>query len=655
MELLTPWVGGVAAAVAVPLLVLMYFLKLRRRQRQVSSTLLWRRAVRDLQVNAPFQRLRKNLLLLLQLLALLLILAALAGPMLALRAGGGRRYVILIDRSASMNATDEDGSRLTAAKRKAIKFVRTLTEAGMFSVTGKSDQAMVIAFAGRPKVLCNFTSDKRQLLSAIESITPTDGGSKLREAVQVAQAFAQPPGEETNNRSAAERAKLLLFSDGRIADVDAVTVRSGELDFYRVGRSSRNAGIAAMQAKRSFERPQEVNVFASLVNWSDSESACDVQLTVDSTIRSVRPVRIPAASPASGAAPARPGGVSVSFVLTQSGGGVIEVRKLPGDDLRADDAAWAILEPPRNIRLLLVTRGNMVLSRAFSACPLARVDQVNLSQFEQMDPARFVGEGRYDVIVLDCVRPAKLPRGAYLVFGPPPAESAATAAPRGRPQIIVDWQAKHPVLQHVNLENFYATRTYKLSAGREAKVLAEFTDAPAMAAVRKKGSLFLLVGFDVMDTNWPFDAGFVMFCYNAAGFLAREGAPGRRSSLRVGEAIVVQTGAPGREGRVTGPAVKGAKIVSDASGMLRFAGTDRAGVYTLTAAGQPPAKFAVSLTDPGESNIAPLERIVLTGQEVRGRSGDPVRANRELWPLLAIAALALVLLEWFVYGSRVRL
>jgi len=84
---LTPMIGLYAAAAAVPMLLLLYFLKLKRREVLVSSTLLWKRAVQDLQVNAPFQKLRRNLLLLLQLLALAAILLALTGPMLALRRG----------------------------------------------------------------------------------------------------------------------------------------------------------------------------------------------------------------------------------------------------------------------------------------------------------------------------------------------------------------------------------------------------------------------------------------------------------------------------------------------------------------------------------------------------------------------------------------
>ena len=118
MQWLTGMTGLIAAGIAVPLLVLMYFLKLRRVEAAVSSTLLWKRAVQDLRVNAPFQRLRRNLLLLLQLLALAAVLLALAGPIMTMRPSAGKRFVLLIDRSASMSAKEDGGktTRLAMAK-----------------------------------------------------------------------------------------------------------------------------------------------------------------------------------------------------------------------------------------------------------------------------------------------------------------------------------------------------------------------------------------------------------------------------------------------------------------------------------------------------------------------------------------------------------
>ena len=76
MTWLTPLTGLIVAGVILPPLLLLYFLKLRRTTMTVSSTLLWVRSTEDLHANAPFQRLRRNLLLLLQLIALLLLALA---------------------------------------------------------------------------------------------------------------------------------------------------------------------------------------------------------------------------------------------------------------------------------------------------------------------------------------------------------------------------------------------------------------------------------------------------------------------------------------------------------------------------------------------------------------------------------------------------
>src|SRR3954454_30714 len=136
-KFLNPWAALAGAAIFIPLLLVLYFLKLRRREFDVPSTLLWRKAIQDLQVNAPFQKLRRNLLLLLQLLLLLFLLLALSRPVSNYTPGPGKTTVFLIGRSASMNAGDgENGkSRLNEAKRPAKDLVALMT---------RNSQAMVI-------------------------------------------------------------------------------------------------------------------------------------------------------------------------------------------------------------------------------------------------------------------------------------------------------------------------------------------------------------------------------------------------------------------------------------------------------------------------------------------------------------------------------
>src|SRR5688572_5629676 len=51
VTLLSPWSALTAAAIAIPLLVLLYFLKLRRQRLTIASTLLSQKSFEDLQVN----------------------------------------------------------------------------------------------------------------------------------------------------------------------------------------------------------------------------------------------------------------------------------------------------------------------------------------------------------------------------------------------------------------------------------------------------------------------------------------------------------------------------------------------------------------------------------------------------------------------------
>ena len=96
----------------IPAVLAMYLLKLRRDEAVVPSTLLWTRLVADVEANAPWQKLRRSLLLLQLLLVAILALLA-ARPFLERPAGLARDVVLVLDTSASMAATDvaRTGSR----------------------------------------------------------------------------------------------------------------------------------------------------------------------------------------------------------------------------------------------------------------------------------------------------------------------------------------------------------------------------------------------------------------------------------------------------------------------------------------------------------------------------------------------------------------
>jgi hypothetical protein len=430
-----------------------------------------------------------------------------------------------------------------------------------------------------------------------------------------------------------------------------------------VGDSGENVAVVAMQARRSYERPEQASVFATLANFAPAAAACDVQLSLNGNVRSVRSVTVPARRRGGDGAPL-PGKVSVSFSLAHAGGAVVEVRQLREDVLRGDDAAWAILPPPKRLSVLLVTVGNPALKAALKACPLAKLDIRTPADFDAMDHAAMTVEQPYDVIVLDNHVPASRPRGRYLVFGRPPRGIGLAARGTLRNQTIVDWRSQHSVLQFLNMSRLFVLEGRRLVRSEESgegalpaatEVLAEFAGGPALVLARAAGSTYLVAGFDVMNTNWPFQPAFVMFCYNATNFLGMEIAQARRGELSVGQAISLEALPAGATAQVSLPGGRTAEVAADANGALRFPATHRAGVYTVEVAGREPVTFAVNLLDADESDVAPADELILGAGRVAAQTAAPARANVELWPLLALVALLLACLEWFVYNSRVRL
>ena len=105
-------------ALLVPLIIF-YFLKLKRPRQTVSSLVLWRQVLSDQRVNSPFQRFKRNLLLLLQILLLCALTLGAMQPYWPATGGRAQFIPILIDCSASM-AYDENGGRNVTPIRPVI-------------------------------------------------------------------------------------------------------------------------------------------------------------------------------------------------------------------------------------------------------------------------------------------------------------------------------------------------------------------------------------------------------------------------------------------------------------------------------------------------------------------------------------------------------
>ncbi len=663
MRFLAPWYIPLAALLAtVPPLVLLYFLKLRRRQLPIASTLLWRRAVEDLRVNSPFQRLRSSLLLILQLLVLLLAALAISEPIRGGKADVEQSIVLLIDRSASMAAREEgDRSRLDIAKEHAGRIVDGMSTAS---------RAMIITFADRATVLAPFTDDKQTLRRAIESITQSDAAGRLHEAMQLAEAHSTPVGEDTyTEASDVTWSSFLLLTDGRLPDADQVVVQRGRLEVLRVGEAKDNVGIVDLDVRRHYERPEQVSVLARIRNFGSVPVTTDVSLLVDGRLRDVRTVRdlAPMAGdeqlgslPRAGM-PAEGSDTAVTFDLTFETAAEIEVRLARADDLAIDNRAFAVVGAPRAMSALLVTRGNRYLRNLMAALPLAGYDVWTPDEYENAPADKLIDAGRcrYEVVVFDGHSTERLPPGSYLFFGGVPLIDEVEKGPITNTDIILDWDDTHPVLRHVAVGTLSVFSWHKLQLPVQATTLIEASNGPVLALLQQERHRHLICAFsffdesrELLNTSWVFDVGLVVFMHNATRYLAGDTAGGRQMPTRPGQAISVPIRPGLTRAVVQRPDGREEEVPVRADGMATYGQTDVTGFYRIPAAQTGQEVRAVSLLDEEESFIAPHMDFHIGGGQVQTGQGTE-HLQRPLWPYLLALLGVVLLIEWFVYNKRV--
>ncbi|MEZ6084887.1 MAG: BatA and WFA domain-containing protein, partial [Phycisphaerae bacterium] len=284
MNFLSGWMPiALAAGITVPPLVLLYFLKLRRAPHTVSTTLLWKRAVEDLQVNAPFQRIRNNLLMWLQLLILLLAAVALGKPIFEGSRQTEDTLVLLIDHSASMGVEEKDGrTRLDFAKEQAEAIIDNLPSGG---------KAMVIGFSDRATVASAFETDRSVLKDRLDSIPQTDAATTLTEGIALAEAYMQnlviagdQAGTDITVESSATPARVVVLTDGNIEDAESLTIKrlpTDDMQIVSIGERDDNVAILSMEAKRNYEYPQMLEVFSLVRNFGPDTVKCDANLYIN--------------------------------------------------------------------------------------------------------------------------------------------------------------------------------------------------------------------------------------------------------------------------------------------------------------------------------------------------------------------------------------
>ncbi len=676
-DFLNPIAIAVAAGATVPPLVALYFLKLKRSLHIVPSTFLWKRAVEDLHVNSPFQRLRRSLLLLLQLLALICGAVALGVPMCEQVEKREDTLILLLDQSASMSIIEDDGrTRLDRAKTEAQKVIDDMTP---------GSRALIVAFCDRASVVSSFESDKAALKERIQQIEQTQSTSTLSEALRLAEAYSQNiiigasgGGADVAPKSTAPPADVFIYTDGRIADGEDLAVENlnaAKMEIVSVGQRSDNVGILTMETRRQYERPDVLQVFAGLRNFGPEPVEFDAALYLNDEFVDNQTVRLEGAAYDSpgfdpdALRPTPPTGSASSIAFDEvefNEAGTVEVRLRIDDALAADNRAWTVVEPPRHVRVLLVTSGDFLMEEALGSLPF-QLEKMLPSEFEKAmesgDVKLLDGERcRFDVVVFDSFSPDKLPQGNFFYWGAAPKIEGFSAGKTIRDERIFDWDDTHPILRHVQVAGIDVFQWVELTAPVDAVQLIKGQSSPVLAYLSRAGSQYLVSAFSLiveddngnpmLNTYWVTKPHFIVFLQNAIQYLSSSLMATGTKSARPGDPVMIAA-PPGESSIVVQrPDNVRDSIPSAGAQTLHYARTRTVGIYRAEPGMPGQDRFAVNLFDAVESCTAPRTKLSIGTETLTVAAGDKP-TNRPAWPYVLLAMLGVLTLEWVVYNRRV--
>ena len=648
-------------------IISLYFLKLRRTPREVPSTYLWLRSIEDYHVNSLFQRLRRNLLLLLQLLVLGLLFSSFFPLTCTTRRISGLRYVFLIDHSASMRATDVHPSRLQQAKQLARDLVDQMTH--------QQDAAMVIAFSDQAQIMTPFTRVRSQIKNAIHSIQPTESSTSLREALVVAAGLANPTSSAEDTDPSVMAAELYIFSDGGFEDVEDFALGNLNPHFITVGESSKNLGIVTLSSRISEDNPDQLQVFTRIQNFDRHQTSCSQHSTSDSrenTSCACQPVntyvelftgkemRLQDAGQVT-LLPGQSQGLTFDIPIQERE--TLKLKLDVEDDLATDNIAWLSVNPPRTARVLRIgPDDNPFLDHALTTAAAARIAHLETQPRSFLNHPEYpqrIDSGLYDLIIYDRCAPDTMPASNTWILGRlPPVEGLTLKGIAAWP-VVLDGDSRHPLMHYVSVENIEIRELARVTLPAGARRLIQTDQGPALFLSVREGYHDLVMTFDLVNNGqvvrggWQAKQSFPVFVYNVLRELGKGGESRIRNTVQTGEIVQFHADRPYPEITILPPKGDPLLLQPTSQGDYLFHETSHTGTYEIVWPDRtPPDHFVVNLFDPNESKTEPRSEMEIGFERIQTASvTKPVR--QELWRLFLLLAIAVLILEWFVYRRRV--
>ncbi len=609
--------GGFAAAVVV-----LYLLKLRRRQVEVPFVHLWQKVLAEKQTTRLFSALKRLLSLLIALAIVAALAFAMGDPKQVEATEDALTTVVLVDASASMQATDVAPSRLEQARREVERLAEGLRG---------SDRMLLAQMDATTVPLSPLTGDARLVREGLEQLEPTDVAADLPRALRFAlDVLRGQPG-----------ARVVLVTDGRLGDAGEAAERARaagvELRWIRVGTGGRNVAITAFSVRRYPLDKSRSQVLVELWNPGGEDEAVELTLLGDGEEIDVQRLRIGA-------------GERLRRVLANVSGAdrTLEARLALADGTRdaqpADDRAFARLPERRRARVQAVTDGNLYLSAALLLDEYLEVVEVS--------PANYPAEGRFDITIFDAWVPPSPPETHAIYLNPVPAEEVqGPFVVTGRvPRPFFDRiDREHPIVRFTALRDVNMSEGLQVELAEGDRVVAGDQGVPLIVTGTRNDRRMVALLFDVRRSDLPLRVAWPLVLLNSIDFFVREDA-GYLSSYETGRTWYVPVPAGATTGTLVAPDGE-ERTVPVVEGRAVATGR-RAGFYRLRT-GDVEDVFAANLGPSDEALLAPPDELPIAGAPYTPPTVVAPAVRTEIWTLLVLAALGVLTVEWFTYHRRI--
>ena len=338
----------------IGLVVLIYFFSKKKNVVQVPSLIPWNILKEDVVRSKIF---KIDLLFLLQILLILLLVFFLAHPYLKSNVINisGKNVILVIDSSASMQTSEDNGSRFDQARSQALEMVGKLNQ---------WDKMMVISADYSSRIASNFTDDRNKLNKAINNLKPKDTGTNLEEGVGLGISFLKN----------VERGEMYVLTDQSPSSINFNNLKSGNMKFIRFGEKTANVAISSLDVYQDmFKDDTEREAYVTIENYSGDNK--NVKLSVFLNDEIIMEEELELAG----------GEQKTLSVKNLSAAGILKATIEADDFLAVDNTAYAIINEIKPINILLVSNNFTLhdeLEKIEQGTQRIKLTRISISEYE---------------------------------------------------------------------------------------------------------------------------------------------------------------------------------------------------------------------------------------------------------------------------------